>query len=61
MAMAISILESASQYSILVVIDARFDLCDREQDYETVWAEFERRFGAAEKVGTNSQAFGSSG
>ncbi|MFO7801529.1 MAG: hypothetical protein R6V55_04450, partial [Desulfovermiculus sp.] len=21
-----------------------FDTCDREEDYETVWAEFERRF-----------------
>ena len=24
---------------------APFDRCDREKDYETVWAEFERRFG----------------
>ncbi|ELA6982056.1 class I SAM-dependent DNA methyltransferase [Vibrio parahaemolyticus] len=24
---------------------APFDKCDREQDYDTVWAEFERRFG----------------
>ena len=23
---------------------APFDRCDREKDYETVWAEFERRF-----------------
>lgn len=24
---------------------APFDRCDREEDYKTVWAEFERRFG----------------
>lgn len=27
-----------------------FDRCDREQDYEIVWAEFERRFGAKKAV-----------
>ena len=27
-----------------IVYEAPFDRCDREQDYETVWAEFERRF-----------------
>jgi hypothetical protein len=28
-----------------IVYEAPFDHCNREQDYETVWAEFERRFG----------------
>ena len=28
-----------------IVYQAPFDRCDREKDYETVWAEFERRFG----------------
>jgi len=28
-----------------IVYHAPFDRCDREQDYETVWAEFEKRFG----------------
>ncbi len=28
-----------------IVYPAPFDCCDREKDYEIVWAEFERRFG----------------
>ena len=28
-----------------IVYQAPFDRCDREKDYEIVWAEFERRFG----------------
>jgi len=28
-----------------IIYEAPFDLCNREQDYETAWAEFERRFG----------------
>jgi len=28
-----------------IVYQAPFDLCDREQDYRTVWAHFEARFG----------------
>ena len=28
-----------------IVYQAPFDRCDREQDYEIVWAEFEKRFG----------------
>jgi len=27
-----------------IVYEAPFDKCDREEDYETAWAEFERRF-----------------
>ena len=27
-----------------IVYEAPFDKCDREEDYETVWAEFEKRF-----------------
>ena len=27
-----------------IVCEAPFDRCDREKDYETVWAEFEKRF-----------------
>jgi len=27
-----------------IVYEAPFDRCDRERDYETAWAEFERRF-----------------
>ena len=27
-----------------IIYNAPFDRCDREKDYETVWAEFERRF-----------------
>ena len=27
-----------------IVYEAPFDRCDREKDYETAWAEFERRF-----------------
>jgi len=27
-----------------IIYEAPFDRCDREQDYEIVWAEFERRF-----------------
>ena len=26
-----------------IVYDAPFDTCDREEDYGTVWAEFERQ------------------
>jgi hypothetical protein len=26
-----------------IVYEAPFDCCNREQDYETIWAEFERR------------------
>ena len=33
-----------------IVYEAPFDCCDREQDYEIVWAEFERRFGAKKAV-----------
>lgn len=33
-----------------IVYEAPFDRCDREQDYEIVWAEFERRFGAKKAV-----------
>lgn len=28
-----------------IVYEAPFDKCDREEDYEIVWAEFEERFG----------------
>lgn len=31
-----------------IVYEAPFDRCDRERDYETVWAEFERRFRLSE-------------
>ena len=27
-----------------IVYEAPFDKCNREEDYETVWAEFEKRF-----------------
>jgi len=27
-----------------ITYEAPFDRCDREKDYEVVWAEFERRF-----------------
>ncbi|MFO0680516.1 MAG: hypothetical protein U0234_00630 [Sandaracinus sp.] len=30
-----------------IVYEAPFDRCDREQDYDTVWAHFEKRFGKA--------------
>jgi hypothetical protein len=33
-----------------IVYEAPFDRCDREQDYETVWAEFERRLGGKRAV-----------
>ena len=31
-----------------IVYEAPFDKCDREEDYETAWAEFERRFATTE-------------
>ena len=33
-----------------IVYEAPFDRCDREQDYEIIWTEFERRFNAREAV-----------
>jgi len=33
-----------------IVYKAPFDRCDREKDYEIVWAEFERRFGKTKFV-----------
>jgi hypothetical protein len=33
-----------------IVYEAPFDRCDREQDYEIVWAEFERRLGGKRAV-----------
>jgi hypothetical protein len=33
-----------------IVYEAPFDHCDREQDYEIVWAEFERRLGGKRAV-----------
>lgn len=32
-----------------ITYTAPFDKCDREQDYATVWAEFERRFESQEE------------
>ena len=32
-------------YKKTIVYQAPFDRCDRERDYDVVWAEFERRFG----------------
>ncbi len=34
-----------------ITYHAPFDKCDREQDYETVWAEFTRRFGVSDDAG----------
>jgi hypothetical protein len=39
-----------------IVYDAPFDRCDREQDYETVWAEFERRLGGKVSVDLQPKA-----
>jgi hypothetical protein len=33
-----------------IVYEAPFDLCNREKDYETAWAEFERRLNAKENA-----------
>jgi hypothetical protein len=33
-----------------IVYEAPFDRCDREQDYGTVWAEFERRLNKKQAV-----------
>jgi hypothetical protein len=33
-----------------IIYEAPFDRCDREQDYEMVWAEFERRLGGKRAV-----------
>ncbi len=33
-----------------ILYEAPFDRCDREKDYETAWAEFERRFKSDEHV-----------
>ena len=33
-----------------ITYEAPFDRCDREKDYEVVWAEFERRFKDAESI-----------
>jgi hypothetical protein len=33
-----------------IIYEAPFDRCDREQDYEIVWAEFERRLGGKRAV-----------
>jgi len=34
----------------IVVYEAPFDNCDREEDYEIVWAEFERRFATTKRT-----------
>jgi hypothetical protein len=31
-------------YEKTIVYEAPFDRCNREEEYEVVWAEFERRF-----------------
>lgn len=39
-----------------VIYEAPFDRCDREQDYEIVWAEFERRLGGKSSVDLQPKA-----
>lgn len=36
--------QPGGQVERAIIYEAPFDRCDREKDYETVWAEFERRF-----------------
>lgn len=39
-----------------IIYEAPFDRCDREQDYETVWAEFERHLGGKSSVDLQPKA-----
>ena len=39
-----------------IIYEAPFDRCDREQDYEIVWTEFERRLGGKGSVDLQPKA-----